>query len=81
MDCFRQIYRLIRSPFQRTQHRVLEIVSYCDNASLSVQTFILVPRDLPRTSERRSYHRSLLMMSRYPFQNFENLSSNELSAQ
>ncbi|KAL2789269.1 hypothetical protein BJX66DRAFT_339543 [Aspergillus keveii] len=25
MDCFRQIYRLIRSPFQRTQHRVLEI--------------------------------------------------------
>ncbi|KAL2820577.1 hypothetical protein BDW59DRAFT_164616 [Aspergillus cavernicola] len=25
MDCFRQIYRLVKSPFQRTNHRVLEI--------------------------------------------------------
>ncbi|KAL4867130.1 hypothetical protein BDV12DRAFT_198478 [Aspergillus spectabilis] len=25
MDCFRQIYRLVKSPFTRTKHRVLEI--------------------------------------------------------
>ncbi|KAI9369710.1 hypothetical protein BJX61DRAFT_134085 [Aspergillus egyptiacus] len=25
MDCFRQIYYLVKSPFRRTKHRVLEI--------------------------------------------------------
>ncbi|KAL4780637.1 hypothetical protein BJX76DRAFT_360690 [Aspergillus varians] len=25
MDCFRQIYRLVKSPFKRTKHQVLEI--------------------------------------------------------
>ncbi|KAL4807708.1 hypothetical protein BDV18DRAFT_158913 [Aspergillus unguis] len=25
MDCFRQIYRLVKSPFTRNKHRVLEI--------------------------------------------------------
>ncbi|KAL5337719.1 hypothetical protein BJX70DRAFT_399354 [Aspergillus crustosus] len=25
MDCFRQIYRLVKSPFTHTKHRVLEI--------------------------------------------------------
>ncbi|KAL2854549.1 hypothetical protein BJX68DRAFT_30052 [Aspergillus pseudodeflectus] len=70
MDCFRQIYRLIRSPFKRTQHRVLEIVSNCDIASHLVQTLIQVSRDLPRTFERRSYQRSLLMTSWYPFKDF-----------
>lgn len=64
MECFRQIARLVKSPFQRDSHRPLEIVSPCPprlpGFQVSQNRTNPVYRVLRPTFERRNCPRSSL---------------------